>query len=148
MTKIKVRVEGLRDLEKRLSKLEKDATKKTIARNALKVGGKVISDTARRLAPFQYGGLRKGIDVGTRLSRSQRSRHIKRDPVEVFAGASATSSATQQEFGNVNHPAQPFMRPAFDSQKEWALAAIENEMEDNITRAIKRQAKARNRKKR
>lgn len=139
--KARMKLTGAIELKRALASIEKTATKRTIARNALKKGGEPIADTARRLAPFERGALRQSIGVGTKLTRRQRKAHWKKDPIEVFVGAGGLSQATQQEFGNVNHPAQPFMRPAWDSQKHNALARIENSLEDGIMKAIKRQTR-------
>ena len=38
----------------------------------------------------------------------------------------------QQEFGNVKMPAQPFMRPAFESEKENAVDDIGAELDKRI----------------
>lgn len=48
-----------------------------------------------------------------------------------------------QEFGTVNHPAQPFMRPAFDAQKQTALDIITRDLKGEIDKAV---AKARKKK--
>lgn len=142
-----MKVTGLRDIERRLGHIEKAVTRRTVARNALKAGGKIIADTARRLAPVDDGDLRNSITVSTKLTRRQKSLHIKRDPVEIFAGAGGGANPIQQEFGNSRHGAQPYMRPAYDSQKSWALDAIVNAMEAETTKALKRQAKRNARKK-
>lgn len=141
--KTRVKVEGLRNLEKSLAGLEKTATKRTVARKALKQGGELFASTYRRLAPVDEGDYRAGISVGTKLSRRQRKMHRKKDPVEVFAGAEndVTATAVNQEFGNIRHGAQPAARPAWNSQKHNMLARIENTLEDEIGKAVKREAK-------
>ncbi|MEM7301916.1 MAG: HK97-gp10 family putative phage morphogenesis protein [Pseudomonadota bacterium] len=139
--KTKITVDGFRDVERALAGLEKEVSRRSVARSALKKGGAVFASTARRLSPIDDGALRRSIGVGTKLDKAARAGHVRKDPVEVFAGAGPVPQAVQQEFGNENHPAQPFMRPAWDSQKDWALAAIQNELEDATDRAIKRQVK-------
>lgn len=139
----RMKVDGLRNLEKSLAGIEKTATKKTVGRNALKSGAQPFVDTYRRLAPVDEGDYRAGISVGTKLSRRQRKMHRKKDPVEVFAGAEndVTATAVNQEFGNIRHGAQPAARPAWNSQKHNMLARIENTLEDEIDKAVKREAK-------
>lgn len=145
--KVKVTVSGFRDLEKSFGGIEKAVTRKSIARRALKQGAWPFVDTFKRFAPVDEGDYRENIDVGTRLSKRQRKQHKKLDPVEVFAGATnEVPQAVQQEFGNVNHPAQPAARPAWDSQQHNMLAAIQNELEDEVAKAAKRQAKRKARK--
>ncbi len=141
--KTRVKVAGLKNLEKSLAGLEKTATKRTVARKALKFGAEPFVDTYRRLAPYDEGHLRRGISVGITLSKRQRKMHRKKDPVEVFAGAEndVTATAVNQEFGNIRHGAQPAARPAWNSQKRNMLARIENVLEDEVDKAVNRQAK-------
>lgn len=58
-----------------------------------------IADAARRLAPVDTGRLRDGIIV---LESANTTEIASTAPYSLF-----------QEFGTVNHPAQPFLRPAF-----------------------------------
>ena len=143
MAREKVKIKGLRDIQKRLAVIEKETTRRTVARNSLKAGGKVIADEAERRAPEDEGTLRRSIGVSTRLSRRQRRRQKKRDPVEVYAGAASSSNAIQQEYGNINHAAQPFMRPAYDAKKRPALKTIIDYMRQAVEKSIARQAKKR-----
>lgn len=140
---LRVKVTGLREIEKRLGEIEKSTTRKTVARNALRAGGKVIVAAAARRAPVDTGALAAGIQVSTKLNRDQKSAHRKRDPVEVFAGAKSGSDAVAQEFGTPFHAPQPFMRPAYDGNKKRALRAIVDYMRQAVDRAIERQARKR-----
>lgn len=46
-----------------------------------------------------------------------------------------------QEFGSVNQPGHPYMRPAWDQNKDKALDIIKNELGDEIQKAAARSAK-------
>lgn len=137
-----MKVSGLKEVEKSLRQLEKVATRRTVARNALKSGGQVLIDRARSLVPVDEGELKSSLSVSTKLSKRQRKKHKKRDQIEVFAGAGPHSKATMQEYGNRNHKAQPFMRPAFDGTKRQALTVITGSLRLNLAKALKRQSKA------
>jgi HK97 gp10 family phage protein len=43
-----------------------------------------------------------------------------------------------QEFGTVNHPPHPYMRPAWDGQKDYALSIIRRELGNEIIAAARR----------
>ncbi|WP_075216082.1 HK97-gp10 family putative phage morphogenesis protein [Mongoliimonas terrestris] len=140
MARVKVKVEGLRELERALKDLPK-ATGKNVLRRVLTEGGEPIARAARGKAPVEVGYLREGIDVGTKLTRRQRGLHNRESPVEVFVGASGDPAAHIQEFGNEDNPPQPFMRPAWDSQKMKALDLISVRLGVEIDKAAARLAR-------
>jgi HK97 gp10 family phage protein len=139
---IKVKVTGLTQIEAALKNLPK-ATAKNVVRRVLKTHAQPIAEAARRLAPINRGDLSKSITVGTKLSKAQRSKHKKRTPntVEMFVGAGTNPQAVFQEFGTVDHPPQPFMRPAWDSGKEQLLEGIKDDLWAEIQKAVGRQAR-------
>ncbi len=147
--KTTVKVEGLKELEAALSELPK-STAKAVLRRTLKKAGEPIAASARALAPDDpnTGGndLKSSIAVSTKLSPRQKGVHKKmfkddRASVEMFVGAGPLSQATQQEFGNVNHGPQSFMRPAWDGKQNEALNIIKSEMWNEIEAAAKRLAR-------
>ena len=147
--KTTVHVEGLREFEHALSELPK-STGKAVLRRTLKKAGQPIADNARALAPDDpsTGGndLESSIGVSTKLSNRQRSAHKKmfkddKASVEMFVGAGPLPQAHNQEFGNVNHGPQSFMRPAWDTNKNRALDIIKSELWGEIEKAAKRLAK-------
>lgn len=134
-----MKVEGLKEVETALRRLP-DATAKGIMRRVLREAGKPIADAARQLAPVAEGDLRDSIAVSTKLSQRQRKKHRKggKDDVEVFVGAGPHPQAHMQEFGTVDHPAQPFMRPAWDQNKRGALDGIKAAMWREIRKSVER----------
>src|SRR5688572_2776800 len=111
-----------------------------------------VADTARALAPDdpETGGydLRNSIAVSTKLSARQRKakrRAIKsgdaeKSFAEIYAGAGPLPQAHLQEFGTVNHPPQPFLRPAWDQHKGGVLETIKRDLGGMIIAAAKRVA--------
>lgn len=65
--KISVRVDGLKQLEAAMADLEKTATRKTVARNALRKAGEPVADAMRAGAPRDTGRLAENIAVSTKI---------------------------------------------------------------------------------
>ena len=137
---MKIKVEGLKQLERALAEFP-SATSKHIGMKVLKIAAEPIANTAARLAPKDELDLMDSIGVGTKLTRRQKRLHQKKSDMEVFAGAGGLPQATQQEFGNENHPPQPFMRPAWDAHKVEAFDLIGAGLGIEIEKAAKRAAR-------
>ena len=99
-------------------------------------------DAASNKAPEAEGDLSDSIIIG-RVSR--RHRRHQRSEVELAVGPrggkGGINYAAQQEFGNINHGAQPFMRPAWDSTKLQVLVTFKEEMWVEIDKALLRQSR-------
>ncbi len=140
------KVQGLAKLERDLQALGKHTTAKGVARRVLKKAGEPIAQKAVGLAPDDpaTGGddLKASIGVSTKLNKSQK-RAVKRggkNQVEVYVGT-ADPAGVQQEFGNVNHGPQSFMRPAWAATKMTALKIISEDFAAEILKTAKRLAK-------
>ena len=142
---VKVRVDGLRELESRLAKLPK-STGKSVLRRVLKSAAQPVVSAMAANAPRDYGTLAESAAVSTKLTSRQRSLHRKmfkddKAAVEMFAGMGGLPAATQQEFGNENHGPQPFARPAWDAHKMDVLETIKAELGGEIMKAATRLAR-------
>jgi HK97 gp10 family phage protein len=139
---IKVHVEGLAEVQTALRQLP-DATAKNVLRRVGRKRLAPVAERARELVPVGQGELRDSIAVSTRLTRRQRGKHRKDAPddVEVFAGAGPHPQAHLQEFGAEHHGPQPFMRPAWDAEKDGVLAGIKQGLWDEIEKAATRLAR-------
>lgn len=139
-----VRLEGFKELEAEFAKLEKPATRKASARRSLKKAAEPMAALAQGMAPVgDTNTLAPSIAVSTKLSKRQAGLHRKmfasdRAAVEMFMGAGPHASAWNQEFGNVNHPAQPFMRPAWDQDQRAMLDRLKEELWADIQKTIAR----------
>ncbi len=155
--KVTVKVEGLRELERALLELPK-ATARSVVRQALLDAAEPIAADAKASAPVASGELRSSIIKGTKLSRRQKAVHrrwIGSTPVKtpagwrsapakavyVFAGAGTNPQAHLQEFGTADQPPQAFMRPAWDANKESALAIVAKRIAERIEAARVRLAR-------
>lgn len=144
MPRIKVKIDGLRELDRALGKLP-EATAKASLRKILKEAGEPLASTARQNAPVFEGHLEESTDAGTRLTRRQASLHRKemkdnRDFSEVFVGT-ANPAGMQEEFGNSHQSAHPWLRPAWDAQKQNVLFIITHRLWVVIEQAAARIAK-------
>jgi len=138
--KMSVKVEGLSQLDAALGELKASTAKGVLRR----VGRKALEpfDEAWRLkAPHLSHALQESGGVGSRLTRTQRAAIERQSFVEVHAGPGAVPQAVQQEFGNQHHPAQPFVRPAWEETKHQVLEGVASELGDEIARTAARAAK-------
>lgn len=138
--KISFSVLGLREVKEAMGGLSKAASRKAM-RDSLIAGGEITAQVARALAPVDKGWLREGIDVSTRLSSRQRSLHAKRAEVEVFVGPRGSPKSIVQEFGSIEQPPQPYMRPAWDRTHRQVLMRIADEIMVRVDAAVARAKK-------
>lgn len=143
---VTVKLEGFKAVDDALAELSK-AAGKGVLRRSLRKAAEPMAALAQSMAPDdpRTGGfdLRASIKYGTRLSRSETKRHRKmfRDDkasVEGFVGAGPLPQAIQQEFGNINHGPQPFMRPAFDQDVMPLLDRLGKELAVEVEKSVKR----------
>lgn len=140
-----VKVEWLIGSDKALAELGKKSTEKNVLVRTLKKAAKPIDDQASALAPVDTGKLQISIITGTRLTRRQRPSAYKAGKLgvaEVHVGT-AMSRGLFQEFGTFDNRAQPFMRPAWDANKEKAETIIGKELWVEIKKAADRAARKR-----
>lgn len=140
-----IKVSGLRELGESMRKLSSDVSGR-IARAATAAGAGIIKKAAQKNAPVRTGALKGGIVV-KRIPASETgltSEHIvtvstrsiknyvkksraKRHRIEGFKSYVDLGDffyAHFIEFGTVKMSARPFLRPAFDANKEAAVKAI------------------------
>jgi HK97 gp10 family phage protein len=112
---------GARELEAALMELT-TATAKNVARRALKKAGEPVRAKAESLAPEAEGDLEKAVSISTKARRHRAAPGT----VEVYIGVATDEGqvGALQEFGNINHSAQPFMRPAWHPMRFQVLNEI------------------------
>ena len=134
----RMKVEGLRELEKMLLELPR-ATAKSTARRILKQAGQPIAEMGRDLIPEDEGFTKASYAVG-RLSRAARRRHVKKSEVEIAVGPNS-AGGLQTEFGNARQSAQPHLRPAWEANKREALRIVSEEFGAEIEKTVQRYRK-------
>ena len=144
--KTTIRIDGLRELDDMLGELPKATARAVLRRVGIKAL-QPMAETARSLAPDDPNtpnpDLESSITVGTKLNKSQAKLNRKREDksfVEVYMGTN-DRAGIQQEFGNVNHGPQPFMRPAFSQHAESTIRLVASELGPEITKTVARRAK-------
>jgi len=136
---MKVKLEGFRELEEALSRLPK-ATGRGVLRRIAKGALKPIADQASSGAPRRSGKLAVGIAVSekrTRRASKQVPKMKASEGVQMFMGPTSGSLAYAAftEFGTVDTPAQPFMRPAWDGGATGALDYVKENLKAEIDKA-------------
>lgn len=157
---ISVKIEGLKELQMALNTLPLEIQKRPL-RSAVSAGAKVIEQEAEKRAPVRTGNLQKAIYRVRSRSESSVGRETYNVAVRKGKATYADSAknrrlgragktyATQGlayywrflEFGTVNMPARPFLRPAFEARKNDALRAMQEKLADAITKISKKLAK-------
>lgn len=135
--------EGGRELEKALNDLPLSTQRSVLRRGLKRVADPVAADWRSR-APRDEGRLEQSIIVGPSSKLTSRQKKDARAEGRFFAEmhvGTADPAGQQQEFGNVNHPAQPSGRPAWDANKHKALADLGKFIWDEIDKARARRAK-------
>jgi HK97 gp10 family phage protein len=160
-----VSVSGLAELDKALGELPK-ATARNVLKRTLDKAAQPIVEAAKMYAPVNTGKLRDSIIASARVknkvgnaeySAAMRAglgkaaagaalRQARRDSkglgsfAEIFVGPSTGTIpyAHIVEFGSVKDSPQPYMRPAWDGQKQKALEIIKAELGSEIIKAARR----------
>lgn len=139
---VSVKVDGLRDLGDRMKGLKEDVNNR-IARAATAAGAVVIRNAAQQKVPVDTGNLKKNIIV-KRLPKGESSltsEHIvtvrqgKVTAKQKDKGLQDAYYGKFVEYGTAKMPARPYLRPAYDQNKEKAVQAIKDRIEKRLNKA-------------
>lgn len=149
-----IHVQGLDQLARALRGLPTRVARNSL-RGAVYAGAKLIRDEARLKAPVASEAQAKQEPPGTlrrsvimkqipQLSNNERQtffvtvRHGKKYRNQGKRGGLSQDAWYWRfvEFGTVKMAARPFLRPAFESKKHQALAAIKNRLSERIEQAV------------
>ena len=125
---------GFRDIEKAFEGLGEPRDLRRIARAALRRGAAPIVDRAKELAPKDEGDLERSIKTGNPVSsaRERRGQNIVSTHIGIDNSVDDRRRlqvyAPQQEFGDRNTQAQPYMRPALDERTQAAIDQVGQEL--------------------
>lgn len=159
----KVTVSGLRELEESMAILTK-ATGRNVLKRALAKGGAPIAAAAVRNAPREFGDLEGSVRVSTRrphdaapakkafaaAMRATGDRKVAgqaaraanasaiNDFAEAWTGPGRQPQAIQTEFGNEHQAADPWLRPAWDAEKQKALDEVVKNIRIEVEKAVRR----------
>lgn len=141
------RLEGFEGLEAALHKLPGQATQRNVLRRVAKGALEPMAADAAGRAPRDKGKLKASITVSERRTRRvpRSERFNRKDGVEMAMGpASGTGVleyATHVEFGTIDTPPEPYMRPAWDSGQTRALEYVKDNLWTEIDKAAQRVAR-------
>lgn len=144
--KFTVKTRGFREVEKKLSNL-KEVTGRNVLRKVAKGALEPMADVAAQKAPEESGILSFSIVVTEKRTRRaktgfgknyfQRVRGIQM-AMGPATGLGATYYAAHVEFGTIDTPAQPYMRPAWDTGAMKALDYVQDNLWREVAKAVGR----------
>lgn len=127
-----IKVTGSKSLDRKFDKLGTVGKGRALER-ALVAGALPIQNEAKRLAPKLSGNLARSLHIGGHEDLNPGGQgaidttgagvpdpEIGADRAAIYMGTDVIY-APPQEFGTEDMPAQPFMRPAFDTQRKTAV---------------------------
>ena len=88
-----------------------------------------IKTAAQANAPYRTGWLHDHIEVRSAVTSTDAI-------VEVGVDLAVVPYAAHQEFGTVNHPAHPYLRPAIDEKEPFLLRSIGEGVRLEIKKAL------------
>lgn len=140
MVDLDIKVLGLDELARQLKTLPEKLAKNGL-RAAVNAGAEVIRKDAANRAPVATGRLKKAIYKKQIREKSNNNQQT------FFVGARSGKKYRQKnqdayywrflEFGKAKMPAQPFLRPAFDTNKTRAVEAIAKKLKQRIDELAK-----------
>lgn len=143
---MKVEFKGGLQVEAALRELASTATKKNVARRALRKAAEPIRAEWEALVPEDQGDLKRSIKVG-RAIKALHGRANRGDVVTEFVGIDESQDrrlhiyAEVQEFGNDSNPAQPAGRPAWEGKKMESFERLADDLSTEIDKAAARAAR-------
>jgi HK97 gp10 family phage protein len=137
-----IRFEGGEELARTLNALPEQLTRKIVV-DALLEAGQPMRRTMGQLAPREPGAPDLADNIGinsiSRIGQTEGGRWRGREDQEHAVAIGPTKDffyGLYQEYGTIHHGAQPFARPAFDSESNGALTILADELWWAIRRGI------------
>jgi HK97 gp10 family phage protein len=132
-----LKVEGLRELNKTLQSLPNKVHARVL-KGAVRRALLPIQRAAKQSAPRKSGDLKKAI--GTLVHKRYSDKHHAEASVSVRRGKKfpAGRYGHMVEKGTSKMPAKPFMRPAFDANKQAALDRFKKSVAELIEKELDR----------
>lgn len=146
--KVTYKTKGFKELEQALANELPKATARNAMRRAATNAMKHIESRAKQLAPRDEGALADSITTkNVKAKRTSRTRYAKSDGIAVATGPTSRrasdpgGNAAWQEFGTVDMPANPYMRPAADGEAPKVISDVREELASQIEKAKARIAR-------
>lgn len=133
-------------LDRALKELD-EKVQRRLSRRAVRKAAEPVLQKAKAAAPVLTGTLCDSLVIKTKAGDGSISaRVVADDRLHMKAqGKKATGRelfyGLFAEFGTSRQPARPFMRPAFDSQRESSVSTIKGELQAGIEREARKLAR-------
>jgi HK97 gp10 family phage protein len=135
MAKRNVTIEGLPELKRKLLDMSEEMRQAKLEAAVL-TGGQLIKNEAQVRAPVKTGTLRRSITVQISES-SATSASAAIGTNLAYARRIEFGFNGRDKLGRLySQPAQPYLRPAFDQERENAYREIQDALRDAINDAI------------
>lgn len=136
-----------RQLERNLRSF-KSKIDRSAKRSALQKAARPMLRAAKDKVPKRHGHLKKSLIIKVRTNKRSKDVIAYVGPKSSYKATSPSGRTIRPshyahlvEFGTSHSPAQPFMRPAFDSAANDALQVYARELKKDIPRLAKRMDK-------
>lgn len=137
------KVEGLKELDFALGELPK-ATARNVLQRVLKKRAEPVQDVWQHTAPVLTGTYQHSIRVGPSSKLTSRQKRDAKKEGKYFAEihiGTSDPAGMQLEYGNINMPADPSGRPAWNATQDGVLNGIAKDLGDEIEKARARLAR-------
>lgn len=138
---IKVKIKGLKELDRALNGLDLEVRKKA-SREAGREAMKPVAARMKAKVPEDTGGLKKTIRVSATTAPSRLKKYSRKASMISSASVGRKShkdggtghQALQIEYGTVNMDAQPFIRPAIQGKEKSVFMHFRKHLRKSITK--------------
>lgn len=152
--KSSVSIRGLEQLRAALRGLPASVQKRTLA-GAVREAGKVVLKKARELVPVDTGLLKRMLRVTRGKVRDSSAvayvtvRRLTLKKIREYKKLTGKSSSANRndpyywqvlEFGKLPRTKHPFIKPAFDAEKENAAKRLKDALRDGVEKEAKKLA--------
>lgn len=139
---------GFKELAEKLKKLGPKVAKNGL-RRAVSKGAAVVRNSARKRAPVDTGEMRRDIQIKRKRDVQGSGNFAAIYEVFVRSGKKSRLAGKKRdiqrdsfywkfvEFGAEKMPARPFLRPAFEGDKEAAIEVIGESLNETIQAAAR-----------
>lgn len=136
----KFEITGLKEIDEVLKSLPEKLTKQVLT-GAYRKASKPLLEEMQRLVPQYEGDLQDSLGMVNAKTKDLEKAAVyvgpRNRPAQTYVGWRAHFA----EFGTVNHPAQPFIRPAFDNKIGQVKDQIKLDVAEVLLRTMKRTIK-------
>ena len=141
---VKVKVHGLKELDKALNALDLDLRTKA-AREAGRNAMRPVLEAARQNVPVDTGALKSGIKLSATTAPSRLAK-TKGKKVSMIAsvyisGKGRKFKGVAVEYGNSRRAATPFLRPAIRGREKTVFMLFRKHLKNSIIKQAKKQSR-------